>query len=154
MKAFDRIMFPVDLSESSDRIVPRLKGIIKKFNAELHVVFVARIFGHFAGMHVPHPAIKNFEAEIVEGSKKRLAEFIDVYFPDYPKVKSAVLSGDITDQMLEYIDNNKIDLVMMGTHGRKGLEKVIFGSVAERFMRMSPVPVLLINPYRYVKKTK
>ncbi|MBF0476822.1 MAG: universal stress protein [Deltaproteobacteria bacterium] len=113
MKAFDRIMFPVDLSESSDRIVPRLKGIIKNFNAELHVVFVARIFGHFAGMHVPHPAIKNFEAEIVEGSKKRLAEFVDVYFPDYPKVKSAVLSGDITEQMLEYIDNNKIDLVMM-----------------------------------------
>ncbi|MBF0496172.1 MAG: universal stress protein [Deltaproteobacteria bacterium] len=153
MKEFDRILFPIDLSESSDRIVPRLKGMVKQFNAELHVVFVARIFGHFAGMHVPHPAIKKFESEIVEGSKKRLAEFVDVYFPDYPKVKTAVLSGDITEQLIEYIGAQKIDLVMMGTHGRKGLEKVIFGSVAERFMRMSPVPVLLINPYRYVKKT-
>ena len=41
-----------------------------------------------------------------------------------------------------------IDLVIMGTHGRKGLNRILFGSVAERVIKMSPIPVLSINPYR------
>ena len=40
-----------------------------------------------------------------------------------------------------------VDLVIMGTHGRKGLERIIFGSVAERVVKNSPIPVLTVNPY-------
>jgi nucleotide-binding universal stress UspA family protein len=49
---------------------------------------------------------------------------------------------------LDYISDEEIDLVIMGTHGRKGLDRVFFGSVADRVVKMSPVPVLTINPYK------
>jgi nucleotide-binding universal stress UspA family protein len=41
-----------------------------------------------------------------------------------------------------------MDLIIMGTHGRKGMDKVIFGSVAERVVKTAPVPVLVVNPYK------
>jgi nucleotide-binding universal stress UspA family protein len=55
--------------------------------------------------------------------------------------------GDAAEEVLNYVRSEGIDLVIMGTHGRKGLEKVVFGSVAERVVQKSPVPVLTINPH-------
>jgi acetoin utilization protein AcuB len=56
--------------------------------------------------------------------------------------------------MVDHTENNreiyaeKIALVIMGTHGRKGMDKIIFGSVAERVLKASPVPVMVVNPYK------
>jgi nucleotide-binding universal stress UspA family protein len=55
--------------------------------------------------------------------------------------------GDPTAQILKLIQAEDIDLVIMGTHGRKGMEETIFGSVAENVVKKAPVPVLTINPY-------
>jgi len=59
-----------------------------------------------------------------------------------------VLSGDIAEEILNYIESEGVDLVIMGTHGRKGLEKIVFGSVAERVAKGSTAPVLLLNPHK------
>jgi len=57
------------------------------------------------------------------------------------------LIQNIKQEILKTIDSEGIDLVIMGTHGRKGLKYVFFGSVAENVVKRSPVPVLTINPY-------
>ena len=75
-------------------------------------------------------------------------EFMEDHFREYPRVKTRVAMGDPAEEILGFIEAEGIDLVIMGTHGRKGLERVIFGSVAERVIKTSPVPVLSINPYR------
>jgi nucleotide-binding universal stress UspA family protein len=62
-------------------------------------------------------------------------------------VRREVLSGDPVEVILNVIENEDVDLVVLGTHGRKGLEHTVFGSVAENVVRRSPVPVLTINPY-------
>jgi nucleotide-binding universal stress UspA family protein len=59
-----------------------------------------------------------------------------------------VVAGDPSEEILNYIGTHGIDLVVMGTHGRKGLDKVIFGSVAERVVKSSPVPVMVVNPFK------
>ena len=66
------------------------------------------------------------------------------------RIENLSVSLDVTNRegLLLQLEANDIDLVIMGTHGRKGLERVIFGSVADRVIKMSPVPVLSINPYR------
>ena len=51
-------------------------------------------------------------------------------------------------EILKVVESEDIDLLIMGTHGRKGLEHVFFGSVAENVVKKSPVPVLTINPYK------
>ncbi len=148
MKEFKKILFPVDLSESSPKLVPYVTTMAEKFGAEIHLLFVARVFQYFSGIYVPHPSISKFEDEIVEGAKKRLKEFTEEYFSDFPETKAEVVPGDISEEILKYTGSKGIDLLILGTHGRKGLEKVVFGSVAERVAKASPVPVLLVNPYK------
>ena len=65
-----------------------------------------------------------------------------------PNFERRILSGDPAVEILKTIDSEVIDLVVMGTHGYKGLEHAIFGSVARKVVKKSPVPVLTINPYK------
>ena len=147
MQAFKQILFPVDLSEVSPKIAPYVIEMAVKFDAEIHLLFVARILQHFTSIYVPHPSVNKFEAEIVEGAEKKLQEFTEEYFKDVP-CKAKVMVGDPAEETLNYVRSEGIDLVIMGTHGRKGLEHILFGSVAERVVKQSPVPVLTVNPYR------
>jgi nucleotide-binding universal stress UspA family protein len=146
MEFAKKILFPVDLSEVSPKIAPYVKEVASKFEAEVHLLFVARILQHFVSIYVPHPSVRNFEAEIVKGAERKLEEFVEEHFQGVsPKAK--VVLGDAAEEILNYVKSEGIDLVIMGTHGRKGLEKIVFGSVAERVVKKSPVPVLTVNPY-------
>lgn len=145
---FNKILLPVDLSESSPKIVPFVTGIAEKFDSKIHILFVARVFQYFAGIYVPHPSIDKFENEIAEGARKSLKEFTRKYFKDPESITTAVVKGDAAEQIIKYIEDQSIDLLIMGTHGRKGLDKVIFGSVAEKLSKTTPVPIMLVNPYK------
>jgi nucleotide-binding universal stress UspA family protein len=148
MKEIKKILFPVDFSEVSKKIVPYVETMAEKFNAEIHVLFVARILDYFVSIYVPHSSINTFEEEILKGGKKSMEQFIHEHFPDSRKTIAEVVLGDASERILEYVKSNKIDLLIMGTHGRKGLDKVLFGSVADRVSKLSSAPVLFINPYR------
>ena len=148
MKEFNKILFPLDLSEASPKLVPYVTTMAQKFESEIYLLFAARVFAHFSGIYVPHPSIDKFEDEIVEGAKKRLKEFTEEYFSNFPETRAEVVAGDISEEILKCAGSKGIDLLIMGTHGRKGLEKIVFGSVAERVAKASPVPVLLVNPYK------
>jgi nucleotide-binding universal stress UspA family protein len=125
MKEFKRILFPVDLSESSEKIIPVVQTVAEKFESEIHILFAARVFEYFTSIYVPHPSISKF-----------------------PNTTTAVVAGDASEEILNYIEDQHMDLVIMGTHGRKGMDKIIFGSVAERAVKLSPVPVMVVNPYK------
>jgi len=148
MKEFKKILFPVDLSESSPKLVPYVLTMAEKFGSEICLLFVGRVFDYFTSIYVPHTSVDAFENEVVEGAKKRLQEFKEEYFQAFPGTKAVVLSGDISGEILNYIESEGVDLVIMGTHGRKGLDKIVFGSVAERVAKGSTAPVLLLNPYK------
>jgi len=148
MKEFKRILFPVDLSESSTKMVPYVQTVAEKFESKIHILFAARVFEYFTSIYVPHPSINKFEKEIIEGAEKRLYEFMDEHFSKFPSTKTVVVAGDASEEILNYIEDQHIDLVIMGTHGRKGMDKIIFGSVAERVLKASPVPVMVVNPYK------
>jgi nucleotide-binding universal stress UspA family protein len=148
MAGYEKILFPVDLSEVSAKIVPHAKGLADKFPAaEIHVLFVAGTLEHFTTFYVPHPSLDRFEAELIERAGQKLQEFTNEFFADYPGVRAIVINGDPAEEILNYIETEGTNLVIMGTHGRKGLEKVIFGSVADRVVKKSPVPVMTINPH-------
>lgn len=150
MQHFKKILFPVDLSEVSPKLVPYVKEMAATLDAEVHLLFVARILQHFTSIYVPHPSVNKFEAEMIKGAEKRLEEFVDEYFRvDSPKAQ--VVLGDPAAEILNYAQAEGIDLIIIATHGRKGLEHIIFGSVAERVVKKSPVPVLTVNPYRRPK---
>lgn len=146
MKFAKKILFPVDLSEVSPKIAFYVKEMAAEFDSEVHLLFVARILQHFTSIYVPHPSVSNFEGEIAKGAEKKLEEFVEQHFQGFsPKTK--VVLGDAAEEILNYAEVEGINLIIMGTHGRKGIERIIFGSVAERVVKNSPIPVLTVNPY-------
>ncbi len=148
MESIQRILFPVDLTESSEKLVPHVVTMAEKFNAQVQVLFVVRIFQYFTDIYVAPPSISIFENELVDGARKKMDEFTQEHFASLPQTHGEVVLGDPPEVILSYITENQIDLVVMGTHGRKGLDRVLFGSVAERVIKSSPVPVLVINPHK------
>jgi nucleotide-binding universal stress UspA family protein len=81
---------------------------------------------------------------MIEAAEKKMESFL----AQYKNVKAKVLIGDVAEEIIRHAEESGMDLIVMGTHGYKGLEKVMFGSVAEKVVRSSPCPVLTINPYK------
>ena len=148
MKTFARILFPVDLTENSEKLVPYVLTMAQKFDATVHILFVVRIFQYFTDIYVAPPSISVFEKELTEGARKKMDEFTQTHFAGSVPTQNEILLGDPSDAILNYIDEQRMDMVIMGTHGRKGLDRVLFGSVAERVVKKASVPVLVVNPYK------
>ena len=108
----------------------------------------SKISKYFSGLYVPPSSIDRFQKEIIEGAEKRLYEFAEEHFNAFPETKTVVAAGDPSEEIIKYIHDQHIDLVIMGTHGRKGMDKIFFGSVADRIVKTAPVPVMVVNPFR------
>jgi nucleotide-binding universal stress UspA family protein len=91
--------------------------------------------------------MQKFQQEAAEGAEKAMQRVCDDQLHSCPNFQRRIVSGEPVTEILNTIESENIDLVIMGTHGRKGLEHVLFGSVAENVVKRSPVPVLTINPY-------
>lgn len=148
MEDIKKILFPVDFSKISQKIVPHVLLIAEKFDAEIHLMFVTRVLEHFAYMYVSDTSIANIEQEIMDGSKHKMDDFIKENLKNYPKVKTSIVKGDAAEEIVNYAKDHDIDMIAISTHGRKGLEKILLGSVTERVIKTSSVPVLSINPYK------
>jgi len=146
MKELKRILFPIDLSEVSPKIAPWVLLTAKKFQAEIHLLFVARNLEHLTNVNVQVASIENFQSEIIEGAETKIEKFANTYFEGYPVCKAKVVVGDAAEEILNYIGSAKIDLVIIGTHGRKGMDRIILGSIADKVIKSAPVPVLSVNP--------
>ena len=142
MKAFKKILYPVIFSKSSDAIVPFVKIVAKHFKSQIHLLFVVK---GLEPLSIIQP-----EKEIIEEAKSRLLEFKNDYFSAFPNTVTSSVVGDPWEEIIYYIHAKSIDLVIMGTHGRKTFDKIVFGSVAERVIKTAPVPVLVVNPYRLI----
>jgi nucleotide-binding universal stress UspA family protein len=151
MSQFKKILFPVDLSEVSSEIIPFVTTMARMFHSDLHLLFVARIFKYYDTIYVPPVSIVEFEEKVVEGSKRRLDEFVEEHLKDCCVSLAKVIAGDPAEEIVKYVDTEGIDLVIMGTHGRKGLDRILFGSVAAHVVTRSSAPVMTVNPYRMKK---
>lgn len=154
MKEVKKILFPVDFSDVSPVIVPWALTMAKKFTSEIHLLFVARDLAYYSDVYVSYVSVENFEQQVVEASAITMEEFINKYFADYDNCKGKIAVGDPTEEILNYAENEGIDMIIIPTHGRKGIERIFFGSVARRVIKMSPVPVMSINPHRQSKESE
>ena len=130
-----KILFPVVRStDVSEKFAAYVKTVGMMNNAEVHLRRV-------------EPPSAYIESRLKE-DEKWLADFSAKHFADYPQVVLKAVPGDPADEILKYVDDAEIDLVIMGTHGRRGMSSMIFGSVTSSVAKLSPAPVLSMNPYR------
>ena len=139
-----KVLVPVDFSENSKKILEAAGYFSGKCQAQLHVVFVVQSFDDYSGFFVPHMPVAKFEEEMVQAAEQKM----DSFLADQQNIEAKVLVGDVAEEIIRHAEERGMDLIVMGTHGYKGLEKVMFGSVAEKVVRSAPCPVMTINPYK------
>jgi nucleotide-binding universal stress UspA family protein len=139
-----KVLVPVDFSENSKKILEAAGYFSGICQAELHVVFVVQSFDDYSGFFVPHMPIAKFEEEMVQAAEQKMDDFL----VGNKNIEAKILVGDVGEEIIRHAEESGMDMIVMGTHGYKGLEKVMFGSVAEKVVRSSPCPVLTINPYK------
>ena len=138
------VLVPVDFSENSKKILEAAGYFSGICQAQIHVVFVVQSFDDYSGFFVPHMPVAKFEEEMVQAAEEKMKSFLI----GLENIEAKVLVGDVAEEIIRHTEESGMDLIVMGTHGYKGIEKVMFGSVAEKVVRSSPCPVLTINPYK------
>lgn len=142
------ILVPTDFSQCADEAVAYAAEIAKKFEASITLlnIFQTPIYptpygGEFALDEEVISKIREGAKEGIDKTKKKL-EALGVR-----DVKGDVVEGNPADAIAEYASTKKLDMIVMGTHGFRGLKHWVLGSVAERVVRTANCPVLTVrNP--------
>ena len=144
----ERILVPVDYSTCSRAALRTAVELAQKFNAALDVVHVWDRPSYVTDvvMTTTEPVSgKSLIRMIQENAQRDLDEFLQTSeLPSGTSVAGRLLSGDPASALLHELRGRAHDLVVVGTHGRTGLSHVLLGSVAEKLVRLSPVPVLTV----------
>lgn len=143
MNTFKHILVPTDFSPSSAAATDLAITMAKQFNAELTLL-------HTWEMPVyPYMELMMSSPELTNSVEKAATECLETKLKEIqahlPRAQSRLKMGLPWQQIIEVLKESKADLLVMGTHGRRGLEHAIMGSVAEKLVRLSPVPVLTVR---------
>lgn len=143
MTAFKHILVPTDFGETSARAVDVAVTLARKFDAELtlyHASWLppASYSAYAEGLYWPTD-------EMAREAKKELDKTVEQVKSLYPKTVAIMGQGEPWQAVLTIAKDRGVDLIVMGTHGRRGLSRVFLGSVAERVVRLSPIPVLTVS---------
>ncbi len=140
---FSRILCPIDFERDSMEALELACRLAKQNSATVYLVTVIAVPPVAATELPPVPIFPNpeFEAE----SRRRLEAIARQSLAGISH-KVFVASGNAAPEILKLVSDQHIDLIVMGTHGRKGVKHFLLGSVAERVVRESSVPVLTIHP--------
>jgi nucleotide-binding universal stress UspA family protein len=142
-----RILVPTDFSETSDAAYEVAIELGARFAAELVLVHVHQVPAYVfpEGVMPLSPALfdeieRSVRAELERSARRARAAGRTV------TLKSRI--GVVHREILREAEDSRVDLVVMGTHGRTGLGHVLIGSVAEKVLRRAPCPVLTVGPHR------
>ncbi len=142
-----KILAPTDFSEHSCYALHYARTFADRWAAELHLINVIEpaVFPTEAGL-TPMGLI-NLDSELTTAAENAMEEMLKrEELQGAPQVVTAVAHGRASSTIIEYSQRVHIDLIVIATHGRTGLEHLIFGSTAERVVRESPCPVLTVRP--------
>jgi nucleotide-binding universal stress UspA family protein len=141
-KTIRDILVPTDFGEPAEQALTMAIALAQKLDANitlLHVHPVPIHYGYGGGLYWPAEELTREATKAIDAAVAKAKE-------RYPRVEGALRAGDSSEGILKSVAEGRVDLVVMGTHGRQGLSHLVFGSVAEKVVRQSPVPVLTVGP--------
>jgi nucleotide-binding universal stress UspA family protein len=144
-RAVRRILVPVDFSEASEDAIMHAKEIALTYGAEIDLIHVVEEAVYPSAYGVEPVSIPT--QEIIDRVEDNLGELVreDIGY-EHAMVKAVV--GYAPRAILDHAEENDIDLIVIATHGRTGLDRILLGSVTERVLRQSPTPVFVVKPGR------
>ena len=99
-------------------------------------------------MMLGSPSFEPIYLEHTARAKELVSNIIEDHKPKYDEIYGIVLRGDIVDEVVAYGEKEAFGMIIIGTHGARGLERILLGSVAERVLKRAHCPTLTMNPYK------
>jgi nucleotide-binding universal stress UspA family protein len=145
LKKIQKILFPLDLDSDYQTIIPLVQDLARRFNAAILLLYVAPPVTLFPSFYV-NINMATFEAEVQVAAMQHMVAIVQEFFQDFPQLETRVELGHPADKILEVAQQEEIDLIIMGTHGRRGVERAVFGSVAFKMVQSAPCTIVIIHP--------
>ncbi|MFC4359466.1 universal stress protein [Halobium salinum] len=138
---YQDIVVPTDGSGPSERAVAHAIDLATRYDARLHALYV---------VDVDALGPVDFDASRIVGGLEAEGDAVTDRVVDAAeaagvRVRKAIVDGSPAEAIVDYVAAEGADLVVMGTHGRRGLDRFLLGSVTERVLRTAPVPVLVVR---------
>ena len=140
--AFQKILCPLDFSEASLKGVERAKEIAKEFQSEVILLFVAEPITYMPLMGHAVELIGEIEEEIEKQAKEKFEELLPTFDG---KVSYQIRRGPAPQEIIKTAEEEKVDLIVIGTHSRRGIPRLILGSTAEKVVRRAPCDVMVVR---------
>ncbi len=137
------ILIATDGSEHTKKAVDYGISVAKATNAKLHVIYVVDTSA-FAS--IPMDAAWESMYELLKQEGDEATRYVaNIASANGIETKKAIVEGHPADEIINYAKENSIDLIVMGTLGKSGLDRFLLGSVAEKVVRNSEIPVLVVR---------
>ena len=146
MREIHKIIVPVDFLQHTDPLVSFALYVAKRFESALHFIHV--VDNPYSYAEYSYPSIGVFEVELMEYAEANMKQLVEKHSTSSSDCEGKVFRGNVVENIISFAREEEGDLIIIGTHGRKGLEKMWLGSVAERVVRRAPCPTLTCNPYK------
>lgn len=146
MEKVQEIIVSVDFQKHTQQVAEFALDVANRLGANLTFVHVLEVVLPYSD-YSPE-SYKNFDDKLLAHAQGSMEVLVEKSKNKLPSCKGVVLRGEVIDAIVAYAKETKADLVIMGTHGAKGIEKILLGSVAERVLKRAPCPVLMYNPYK------
>lgn len=138
---YDEILVPTDGSPAAAAAIDHAVTIARRFDARIHALYVVDATAYSTLEAGSSVVVEALESE-GEGAVTTVAEGAEA---SGVPVTKRIVSGTAYRSILDYADEEGIDLIVMGTHGRRGLDRYLLGSVTERIVRSADQPVLTVR---------
>jgi nucleotide-binding universal stress UspA family protein len=142
-----KIIVPVDLDKNTDKIVDYALFMAKGLDAEVILFHVVEFLAQ-GEMALGNLGYDDYNTRRREDAENQMNELVRGAAGKCRKCSSKVVIGDTVDEILDLAKAEDAGMIIIGTHGKRGIEKILLGSVAERVLKNAHCPVLVINPYK------
>ncbi len=150
MQDLELIVVPVDLDQHTQKLVDFAISMANNLHCEIALFHCVEsvesvAMGEMAMAHLSH---KEFDSTNAKKAEEILHEIMKKTAEKCEKCRSKIAIGDPVDEILNYAENENANMIIIGTHGKQGIKKILLGSVASEVLKRAHCPVLVMNPYR------
>lgn len=145
MEKIQKILFPTDFSDNSNYAFDYALDLAKKFGARLYILHVIHELIDTTGFYVPNISLDQLQTDLVKGAEEMMGRFIKEEMGDFKEYETMNIIGLPHIEVMNVARDKGIDMIVMGTHGRTGIDRVLFGSTAEKVVKKAPCPVLTVR---------
>lgn len=150
-RLYKRILFATDFSEASRYAMAHAISIAKRCEAKLYIIHVIYDVSSVNPV-VAHPSMDKFYEEMAKEAKSEMEKAYREELRGYDNIEMVVKKGTPSFVVNDFARDNEIDLIVVATLGRTGLERLIFGNTCDKIIRRAPCPVLAVRKAEYMKE--